>query len=145
MQLHATFRKFTNKKMKIKIENKMKTKLIALCLCLSLVSMAFGQNYEFKKLKFTNIDGAPKLSQPQFVMMDNNKPVVVGKMGLAAPALYDWNGNGVKDLLVGEFGVGKKSNIVVFKNLGTNEKPIYSSDTTLVKDMTGRVLYIEGA
>ncbi len=40
--------------------------------------------------------------------------------GHAAPWMYDWDKDGVDDLLVGQFGSGK---LRIYHNHGTNEKP----------------------
>jgi hypothetical protein len=41
-------------------------------------------------------------------------------IGHAAPFACDWDGDGVKDLLVGQFGEGK---LLVYKNVGTATEP----------------------
>lgn len=42
--------------------------------------------------------------------------------GHAAPALHDFDGDGVRDLLVGQFGEGK---LRIYKNFGTDKTPRY--------------------
>ncbi len=42
--------------------------------------------------------------------------------GHAAPALHDFDGDGVRDLLVGQFGEGK---LRMYKNFGTDKAPRY--------------------
>jgi hypothetical protein len=49
------------------------------------------------------------------------KPIDVDT-GHAAPALHDWDGDGVRDLLVGQFGDGK---LRIYKNFGTDKAPRY--------------------
>ncbi len=44
--------------------------------------------------------------------------------GHAAPYLYDWDGDGVRDLLVGQFGGGK---LRIYRNGGTNAAPAYQT------------------
>lgn len=44
--------------------------------------------------------------------------------GHAAPYLYDWDGDGVRDLLVGQFGGGK---LRIYRNGGTDESPAYQT------------------
>lgn len=81
----------------------------------------------FPELIFADIPGAPKLSTPQLIT-----GVISEGHGLAAPAFYDWDGDGLKDLLIGEFGSGieKGTNvgnfIRIYKNTGTPEKPEFS-------------------
>ena len=43
-------------------------------------------------------------------------------IGHAAPYLYDIDGDGKRDLLVGQFGEGK---LRIYKNKGTDSKPEY--------------------
>ena len=46
--------------------------------------------------------------------------------GHAAPLIYDFDGDGVRDLLVGQFGKGK---LRIYRNAGTNESPEYEAHT----------------
>ena len=43
-------------------------------------------------------------------------------VGHAAPYLYDWDKDGTRDLLVGQFGQGK---LRIYLNAGTERKPRY--------------------
>jgi hypothetical protein len=43
-------------------------------------------------------------------------------VGHAAPFYYDWTGNGVRDLLVGQFGSGR---LRIYKNHGTDTEPVF--------------------
>jgi hypothetical protein len=45
-------------------------------------------------------------------------------VGHAAPFVCDFDGDGVKDLLVGQFGDGI---LWVYRNVGTNEKPKFAA------------------
>jgi len=49
----------------------------------------------------------------------NGKPIDT-EMGHAAPFVCDWDGDGVRDLLVGQFGGGV---LWIFCNEGTNAEP----------------------
>ena len=40
-----------------------------------------------------------------------------------SPASYDWNGDGAKDLMVGQHG----GEIILFINEGTNSSPVFNS------------------
>jgi len=42
--------------------------------------------------------------------------------GHAAPFWYDWDGDGVRDLLVGQFGGGQ---LRIYKNHGTEAEPVF--------------------
>ncbi|HUG92943.1 MAG TPA: FG-GAP-like repeat-containing protein [Planctomycetaceae bacterium] len=53
------------------------------------------------------------------------KPIDV-EIGHAAPWLGDFDGDGINDLLVGQFGDGK---LRVYRNLGTNAAPRFEDFT----------------
>jgi hypothetical protein len=85
----------------------------------------------FPELMMTEIPGAPNLGNPMLIA-GTEASIKSEGMGLAAPAYYDWDGDGTKDLLIGEFasGVEKGNNnghfIRVFKNEGTSEVPSFT-------------------
>jgi hypothetical protein len=87
---------------------------------------------DFSELINANIPGASKLGKPQLVMGET-MPAMGEGMGWAAPAVYDWNGDGKKDLLIGEFGSGLENEgmavgnfVRVYENEGTDEAPKFS-------------------
>lgn len=110
----------------------------------SIIAFAQEKDYTFKEMYFTHIPGAPKLSQPHFIKCTDNSYARIEKKGLVGANLYDWDGDGLKDLLMGEFGTREESNIKVFRNVGSNKKPLYSSDFTYAKDKDGKILSING-
>ena len=55
---------------------------------------------------------------------DNGTPIDVGYYG--APTVYDWNKDGAKDLLVGQFDYGK---IRLYLNQGTDTDPLFNGYT----------------
>lgn len=61
--------------------------------------------------------------EPPFRLEAEGKPIAVD-VGHAHPFLYDWDGDGLKDLLVGQFGDGK---LRIYRNVGTNQKPVYGA------------------
>jgi len=48
-----------------------------------------------------------------------------------SPAVYDWNSDGLKDLIVGVFDLGK---IRLYLNSGTNQAPVFTTFTNLQAD-----------
>jgi hypothetical protein len=69
------------------------------------------------------IAGAPDLD-PGVYIYDGGSPLQVAVM--SAPTVIDWNNDGKKDLLVGQFTSG---NIVLFLNQGTDANPVFSGST----------------
>ena len=53
------------------------------------------------------------------------KPIDV-EIGHAAPYFVDFDGDGLKDLLVGQFGSGK---LRIYKNVGSNSQPKFDKFT----------------
>jgi len=88
---------------------------------------------DFPELINADIPGAPKLGKPQLIMGETG-PVKGEGAGWAAPAVYDWDGDGKKDLLIGEFGSGMQilksigHFIRVYKNIGNDGAPKFSED-----------------
>lgn len=92
----------------------------------------------FKKLKITNISGAVELSQPQWIQ-GSKQDIRVEKHGLIYPALFDWNKDGKKDLLLGEFETSDTlSNIKVYINEGTKKKPKFTGEYFYATDINGK-------
>lgn len=95
-----------------------------------------------------DIKGAPKLSDPMLVM-GSTKPVMTAKHGLAAPALWDWNNDGKRDLLIGEFETGgeelgdQASTIRVYLNVGTDSNPQFSDTWEYARDNAGNVMFVD--
>ena len=92
-----------------------------------LSGAASADEMSFPPLMPADIPGAPMLGDP-FLVMAGDGPVLTEKHGLAAPALWDWDGDGKRDLLVGEFETNAPpdfpmgadgSTIRVYLNVGT--------------------------
>ena len=91
------------------------------------------------KLTFAKISGAPKLGTPKLVFGDT-KPVMSEGMGWAAPAFFDIDGDGHKDLLIGEFGSGLEDRgmpvgnfVRMYRNTGSAEQPKFSDVYSYVR------------
>ncbi len=86
------------------------------------------------------IPGVPKLGRPMLIMGDK-KPVMGEGMGWAAPAVFDWNGDGKKDLLIGEFASGLEmanGNVLgnfirVYINKGSDSSPEFTDEFKYAK------------
>lgn len=63
---------------------------------------------------------------PPVLLQAGGKPIDVERVGHAAPFVGDFDGDGVMDLLVGQFDEGR---LRVYRNLGTNAKPRFESYT----------------
>ncbi|MDE0053162.1 MAG: FG-GAP-like repeat-containing protein [Gammaproteobacteria bacterium] len=96
------------------------------------------------------IPGTPKLGQPVLVM-GSTAPILTEKHGLAAPALWDWNGDGKRDLLVGEFETNSGelfpmgadgSTIRVYLNAGTDRDPKFTDAFEWAKDTEGTIMEV---
>jgi hypothetical protein len=46
----------------------------------------------------------------------------------SAPTVVDWNNDGKKDLVVGQFTSG---NVVLFLNVGTDDNPVFNGSTLI--------------
>lgn len=79
-----------------------------------------------------SIPGAPKLGKPVLIM-GGKEPVVSKGHGLAGPAFYDIDGDGNKDLLIGEFASGVENNVYIgnfvrqYRNEGDSIKPVFAA------------------
>ncbi len=103
----------------------------------------------FPELQPAEIPGAPRLGEP-FLVMAGDQPVLTEKHGLAAPALWDWDGDGRRDLLVGEFETYTEdypmgaagSTIRVYRNVGTDAAPEFSSEFDWARDTEGTIMEV---
>ena len=105
----------------------------------------------FPEFVGANIPGAPNLQQPVLIMA-GDAPVLTEKHGLAAPALWDWNGDGIRDLLVGEFETNSGesfpmsedgSTVRVYLNIGTDDAPQFSGEFEWARDTEGTIMEVE--
>ena len=68
------------------------------------------------------------LLEPAVKLLADGKPFHV-QIGHAAPYVYDYNEDGKKDLLVGQFGEGKCR---IYLNQGTDAAPVFEDFTWLM-------------
>ena len=113
-------------------------------------SAAYADEMSFPKLEPADNPGAPKLGEP-FLVMAGDKPVLTEKHGLAAPALWDWDGDGKRDLLVGEFKTNSGpefpmgadgSTIRVYLNVGTDSEPRFTDEFEWARDTEDTIMEI---
>ena len=104
----------------------------------------------FPEILDADIPGTPKLGQP-IPVMGSAKPILTEKHGLAAPALWDWNGDGKRDLLVGEFETNSGENfpmgvdgstIRVYLNVGTDSEPRFTDEFQWARDTEGTIMEV---
>lgn len=85
----------------------------------------------------SDIPGAPILSQPQRID-GSMQEIRTEKHGLVYPAFFDWNGDGKKDLMLGEFETGDTgSYIKVYMNEGTDAEPAFTGKYSYAMDING--------
>lgn len=81
---------------------------------LSSVGLTLISGWAFISLSSTSLAGDE--FGPPFRVLANGKPIDV-EIGHAAPLVADFNGDGIDDLLVGQFGDGK---LRIYRNQGDN-------------------------
>lgn len=74
----------------------------------------------------TDVPTLPDLADPIVIEADG-EPIRV-TTGHAAPFVVDLDGDGLKDLVVGQFGEGRAR---IYRNLGTAEEPRFADFTWL--------------
>lgn len=109
--------------------------------------------YQYPELHNKAVPGSPILSQPA-LLQGTSGPVKGEGSGWGDPVLFDWNKDGKKDLLVGEFMSMmsmadrktdlkvKGSHIRVYYNVGTNAAPEFTDDFVYAEDKTGAYLNV---
>jgi hypothetical protein len=94
----------------------------------------------FNLIAFGIKDSITKLSKPILIQGESG-PLRVEKLALAHPAVYDWNHDGKKDLIIGEFE--EKAKIRIFLNIGTDAKPKFSGKSFYGKDIEGNPIFVK--
>ncbi|MFC1477390.1 hypothetical protein ACFL6L_02875 [candidate division KSB1 bacterium] len=91
----------------------MKFKDLSLCFCLFVLCTAL--------LAYSGDASAQKSFQPGVKLMVDGKPINVTQ-GHSVPAVFDWNNDGKKDIITGQFRDGK---ISLYLNRGTDAQPVF--------------------
>lgn len=68
--------------------------------------------------------------QSPFKVNANGSPITLS-LGHANPLITDWNGDGLKDLIVGQFSGAK---LRYYENSGTNAAPVFTEFTYMQSD-----------
>ena len=87
-------------------------------LCVSSV-VAASASIPLRSVARASIAAGSDLAPP--VRLEAGGKPIDTKEGHAAPFVGDFDGDGIRDLLVGQYGNGA---LWVFRNTGTNEKPV---------------------
>ena len=70
--------------------------MLALAAAIIVGGHLVADEMNFPEILDAGIPGTPKLGQP-FLVTGGSSPILTEKHGLAAPALWDWNGDGKRD------------------------------------------------
>ena len=104
--------------------------------CCALASCLGAQGAgDFPELTSTPIPGAPRLGRPE-LLQGSTGPVLARQHGLAAPAVRDHDGDGLKDLWIGEFETGECW-VRVYHNVGTNAEPRFTDEFVYAQTTDG--------
>jgi hypothetical protein len=123
---------------------------ITLAAAIAVSAQLVADEMDFPEILDAGIPGAPKLGQP-FLVTGGSNPILTEKHGLAAPALWDWNGDGKRDLLVGEFETNSGesfpmgadgSTIRVHLNVGTDADPKFTDEFEWARDTEGTIMEV---
>ena len=126
------------------------TKILLFAATLTFPGQLAANEKSFPEILDAGIPGTPKLGQP-ILVTGATKPILTEKHGLAAPALWDWNGDGKRDLLVGEFETNSGedfpmgadgSTIRVYLNVGTDDDPKFTDEFEWARDTEGTIMEV---
>ncbi len=66
---------------------------------------------------------APSFTSPQDINCDN---VIIDVGTCASPCIADWDGDGLDDLIIGQWGDEGDGRVRFYPNTNTNDSPIYT-------------------
>ncbi|MFH1861207.1 MAG: hypothetical protein ABH878_00205 [bacterium] len=72
----------------------------------------------------------PTFEPAQFIYWGSGQVIMTDNYGVI-PCVGDWNGDNVKDILVGTYYYG---NIYFYPNTGSNQNPVFASRTQVYAD-----------
>lgn len=81
----------------------------------------------------TALSDPPSFTSPQDIYCAGER-IDVGTC--ASPCIADWNGDGLNDLIVGQWGIPDDGRIRLYVNSNTNDSPIYTYFTYMQSDGT---------
>ena len=124
-------------------------KILLFAAALTFAGQLVAHEKSFPEILDAGIPGTPKLGQP-ILVTGATKPILTEKHGLAAPALWDWNGDGKRDLLVGEFETNSSdfpmgadgSTIRVYLNVGADDDPKFTDEFEWARDTEGTIMEV---
>lgn len=114
--------------------------LVAFSVCVAMsaksqvVTGSIGTSGISDKIIATSVKGAPRLGKPILLLSESGQPLISEGHGWSAPAIWDWNKDGKKDLLIGEFTSGMETkkitgnHIRVYTNNGSDSIPSFSNE-----------------
>lgn len=95
------------------------------CVSICLRSVVFLVSLSLPLIFSSNAfaDYATKLQQGQYLQDDSGDITVAA---YSVPLVYDWNGDGKRDLLIGQNN-GGNGYITYYENIGRDLKPVFSA------------------
>ena len=87
---------------------------------LLFITIVFAEAPDFQAMQTITVNGSPLDMSPG--------------VGFCAPQVVDWDGDGKKDLLIGEFANGGGGKIRFYSNVNTDDNPKFGSFSWLKED-----------
>lgn len=75
------------------------------------------------------------------LIMEETGPLKGEAYGYTHPLVYDWNKDGKKDLIIGEFEA--KGKFRIYLNVGTDAEPKFTDDWFYGKGANGNELFVK--